>query len=84
MDFDKISDAQKKDLAKCKTPEDYFAIAKNLGYELSESEMAQIGGGDDIEEWGKRPVCPNCGSHNVTVAYDGMLCHRCRDCGCEW
>ena len=84
MKFMNLTDEQKEKIAGCKDKEDYLSLARELGYELSEEELDNISGGDDVDGWADRPCCPNCGSYNVAVAYDGGLCYRCRDCGCEW
>lgn len=46
----KLTDEQKKRIEAAKTPEEYLAIAKETGYELSEEQLNAMAGG-----W-----CPDC------------------------
>ena len=41
----KLTDEQKKKIETAKTPEDYLAIAKETGYELSEEQLNALSGG---------------------------------------
>ena len=62
----------------CKTPEEMLALAKEVGYELSEDELEAISGGLYDEKY-KEQYCPTC---NVKVYWQkspkrGMRCPRC-------
>lgn len=48
----------------CKTPEEVLALAKEIGYELSEEELDEVSGGKSWYELepGKAPYCPNEGN----------------------
>ena len=47
MQFDDLTEEQKAKALKCKTPEDFLALAKEEGYELSDEELQSISGGWD-------------------------------------
>ncbi len=40
-----LTDEQKKKIATAKTPEDFLAIAKDTGYELSDEQLKSMSGG---------------------------------------
>ena len=48
----RLTDEQKKRIETAKTPEEFLAIAKETGYELSEEQLNAMSGG-----W-----CPDCRS----------------------
>ena len=43
--FSKLTDEQKKRVSAAKTPEEFMAVAKEAGYELSQSQLNAISGG---------------------------------------
>ena len=45
MDFENLTDEQRKKARACKTPEDILALAKAEGYEISEEELEAVAGG---------------------------------------
>ena len=45
MKFNDLSEEQKAKAAKCKTPEELLALAKEEGYELNDEEIDAISGG---------------------------------------
>jgi len=45
--FENASDEVKEKIRACKTPEDYLALAKSEGYELSDEDLESISGGVD-------------------------------------
>ena len=45
MDFSSLNPETKAALSTCENPEDYLALAKAEGYELSDEELEQIAGG---------------------------------------
>ena len=61
MDTEKLDPTVKAKLKGCETPEDILALAREEGYELSESELEGVSGG-----WGSCGdyVWDPCDSHN--------------------
>lgn len=45
MRFEALTPEQQEKAKACKTPEDFMALAKEMGYELSEDELAALSGG---------------------------------------
>ena len=45
MKFEDLTKEQQEKAKACKTPEEIFALAKEVGYELSEDEIDSISGG---------------------------------------
>ena len=56
MKFEDLTPEQQERAKACKTPEEVFALAKEVGYELSEEEIEAISGGKDWECWSKACV----------------------------
>ena len=51
MKFENLTPEQLANAKACKTPEDYLALAKEEGYELTNEELESISGGlswDDV------------------------------------
>ena len=87
MDHFKITEELKKRFAECKTPEENIALAKEIGYELTEEEIGKINGGEGLANFfiGEHK-CPKCGSTSITVDRPDPLLTicRCNECGYEW
>ena len=49
MKFEDLTPEQQERAKACKTPEEILALAKEVGYELSEEEIDTISGGGDGE-----------------------------------
>ena len=45
MNFEDLTEEQKKKVRECKTSEDLLALAKEEGYELSDEELESVAGG---------------------------------------
>ncbi|MBQ9042972.1 MAG: Nif11-like leader peptide family natural product precursor [Eggerthellaceae bacterium] len=45
MNFEDLTEEQKKKVRECKTPEGLLALAKEEGYELSDEELEAVAGG---------------------------------------
>ena len=45
MRFEALTPEQQEKAKACKTPEGFMALAKEMGYELSEDELAALSGG---------------------------------------
>ena len=50
MKFEDLTKEQQEKAKACKTPEEIFALAKEVGYELSEDEIEAISGGEGWED----------------------------------
>lgn len=50
MGYENLTPEQKERAKSCKTPEEMLALAKEEGYELSDSDLEGISGGWDICE----------------------------------
>ena len=79
----KSEDLTPEQLAKadaCETPEDYLALAREVGYELTNEELDQVASG--YGEWfqGQFVPCPNCGTKIATRP--GYV--KCPDCRYEF
>lgn len=46
MEYNELTEEQKAKAAKCKTPEELIALAKDEGIELSTEQLHAISGGD--------------------------------------
>ena len=57
----KLTDEQKKKVEAAKTPEDFLAIAKEVGYELSKDQLDSMSGGD----W-----CSDCPKYWYCLSYE--------------
>ena len=57
MEYNDLSDEQKAKAAKCKTPEELLALAKEEGYELNDEEIDAVSGGkwDAVPDYTKCP-----------------------------
>ena len=80
MKFENLTPEQLAKAKACKTPEDYLALAKEEGYELTNEELDQVAGG--AGEWLEAGFykCPECG-HNVATR-PGYV--KCPECGNEY
>jgi len=47
MDFSNIPESVKDEARKCRTPEDFLALAKREGIELTDEQLDGIAGGQD-------------------------------------
>ena len=86
MDFQRITKEQEARIRECETPEDFLALAKAEGYELTDEELASIAAGS----WSPKevlPTCPNCNSYAISMfpaPGTGMTHCVCNDCGWQW
>ena len=51
MNFEDLTPEQLEKAKACKTPEDFLALAKEEGYELSDEELAAVNGGINWDCW---------------------------------
>lgn len=80
INLNELTEEQREKIRACKTPEDYLALAKSEGVELTDEQLESIAGGRD---WDEPITCPECGHGRVT--YDQLLgMYICQDCGHEW
>jgi hypothetical protein len=56
MEYNDLSDEQKAKVAKCKTPEELLALAKEEGYALNDEEIDAASGG----KWDGVPAHTKC------------------------
>ena len=56
MKFNDLSEEQKAKAAKCKTPEELLALAKEEGYELNDEEIEAVSGGkwDGVPDYDRK------------------------------
>ena len=61
MKFEDLTPEQQERAKACKTPEEVFALAKEVGYEMTEEEIEAVSGGkaDWHICWDKKVPCPN-------------------------
>ena len=64
MNLEDLTPEQQEKAKACKTPEDVLALAKEVGYELSDEELAGIAGG-----WCPVHVCHgfSCDDHTCPL-----------------
>ncbi len=55
MDFNEMNEELKARVAKCKSPEELLALAKEEGYELTDEELTAVSGGEDT--WDCPHIC---------------------------
>ncbi len=87
MNLSNLTEEQKKRIAECKSADDYKALAKELGYELTDDQLDKINGGEQDAGWQPSNSCPSCGSTDVDCRYDTtreVFVHHCNTCGYEW
>ena len=60
MEFQILSEEQKAKLEKCNGPEDFLALAKEEGYELSDEDLAALSGGGAWDPSDPVYTCPCC------------------------
>ena len=60
----KLTDEQKKKLEAAQSPEDFLAIAKEAGYELSPEQLEAVAGG------GWKPCWTNCPAYDLCPYYE--------------
>lgn len=67
MEIEGLTPEQLEKLDTCEKPEEVLALAKEVGYELSEEELDTIAGGEWSPSGGSAtlPVCPQCGAKLV-------------------
>ena len=68
MDFSTLPPETKALVAECEKPEDYLALAKTEGYELSDEDLASISAGGP--QW--LQTCPE-DHHNGPMIYQGYV-----------
>ena len=71
----------------CKNQEEFLALAKAEGIELSEEQLAAVSGG--ICTSTPDFVCPKCGSKKIKTKYNENSIaewwnNTCQDCGHVW
>lgn len=77
MEFKDLSPDQREKVEACKNPEEILALAKEEGYELSESELDQVAGGG----WSSyETTCPEC-KKVILVSSSGSQEITCPSCG---
>ena len=59
MNYNDLSTEQKEKVFACRTADDYIALAKAEGCELSDEEVEQVVGGG---LWFPEVTCPKCGA----------------------
>ena len=79
MDPKNLDPALRAKVNACTTPEEVLALAKEEGYTLTDDDLDQISGGF-WSEGSDGPICPYCGSGNLTESVDFPL-YKCLDCG---
>lgn len=83
MKHDRITDAQRKELEQCKTPEDILVLAKEQGYDLTDEDLRTISAGSWNPVKEVLPKCPVCGSMAISMfplPGTGVLRCVCNDC----
>ena len=71
MRFEGLTPEQQEKAKACKTPEDFLALAKETGYELSDEELNSIAGGnaswDEIWDCIRDSPCQQACSRNAPL-----------------
>lgn len=66
MNFEDLTPEQQEKAAACKTPEEFLALAREEGYELSDAELEAVSGGGIWDCFG------NCPSHKKIPHCSGL------------
>lgn len=67
MDFEDLTPEQREKACACKTPEEFFALAKEEGFELTEKELEAVSGGSIC--WSQCPNVEKCKKHDECRNY---------------
>ena len=65
MKFEDLTPEQQEKAKACKTPEDVMALAKEIGYDLSEDELAALSGGNGLDPQGDETCLMVCTNFNL-------------------
>ena len=65
MKFEDLTPEQQEKAKACKTPEDVIALAKEIGYDLSEDELAALSGGVGLDPRGADACLMVCSSFEL-------------------
>ena len=82
MDFNELTDEQKKKMLSANTSEELLALIESEGIELTDEELESVSGGkiwgnDSSNDSGLGIQCPECGSKDVRVEYWVEGCDQC-------
>ena len=88
-----LSEEQIAKIKACNSSDEYLALAKEIGLELSEDELESFSGGmtdRERREYYRKIKCPSCGADAKNLTSDGVGYSqigptetiRCKLCGC--
>lgn len=72
MERKNLTEEQIKQAAACETAEEIMAFTQNEGIELSDEDVELISGGGWLGH-----QCPQCGSYDIDLTIDGLICDKC-------
>lgn len=87
MQCEILKNDERVELEKNTSPEDLLALAKDMGYELSDAELGDMSAGSWNPVYEVLPKCPVCGSLGVSsfpLPGTGVLRCVCGNCQHAW
>ena len=88
MNIKDLTEEQQAKVKACNSAEELIDLAKEEGYELSETELEEIAGGawGDVTYHEMKSKCPRCGGGDIRPAdsFQIGVSFQCYDCGYQW
>lgn len=78
MKIEGLSTELSEKVQACDDPRQLLDLAKSEGVELPDSALEDVAGGIWDSNWGKTPICPDCGAELVYFIDEGTYtCYIC-------